>query len=868
MAKMKVHELAKELGLESKELISIVQDLGIECKSHMTSLEDNDIEKVKAKVKGGAKAPAKTVAKAEPKTETKAAAGNKPKIIVVRREDKDKIEEKKKAERESLAKQINATVEKKNAEAKEKEEAERPRREERPARPRREERPVREDRPARPERPAREDRPQRDEKPQRQERTQRDEKPRFEKQEKSFNKPERNNDRPNKFKNDRNDVPSAPIDAPKSDKDNSRWENKSKYDKNNKYNTSMDEGNGYGGKKKKEKQKQVVVTAPRDLSKKEVKKYKKEKKTDEEVVEELPIITVPENMTVNEFASKINKPTAEIIKSLMLKGIFANINQLISFDTCSQIAEEYEILLEKEKEENVEEILMNEIGGEEAPEEDRPPVVVVMGHVDHGKTSLLDAMRKTSVIETEQGGITQHIGASVVEHQGKKITFLDTPGHEAFTAMRLRGAKVTDIAILVVAADDGVMPQTVEAIDHAKVAGIPVIVAVNKIDKPEANPERVKQELAGYGIVSEEWGGDNIFVEVSAKAGKNIESLLDTILLVAEMQNLKARKQGLAKGAVIEARLDKNKGVIATLLVEQGTLHSGDPIFIGETSGSVRVMINDKGKRIKTAEPGTPVEITGLNKVPMAGDSFYVTTDQVQAREFAEKEAVKQRERKMLASHNVSLDSLFTQIQSGEVKKLNILVKADVQGSAEAVRQSLEKLSNEEVIVSVIRSAAGAITESDVTLAAASNAIIIGFNLRPTNAVQEAADRYKVDIKTYRIIYEAIDEVEQAMKGMLSKKYQEKVVGHAEVRKTFKASSVGTIAGCMIIDGSISKGNKVRLLRDEVIVFEGEMAGLKREKDDVKEVKKGFECGITLEGFTDIRENDVIEAYIMEEVKR
>ncbi len=605
----------------------------------------------------------------------------------------------------------------------------------------------------------------------------------------------------------------------------------------------------------------------RDLSKKEVKKYKKKKEEEVEVLEEdVTIIVVPENMTVNEFASKIERPTVEIIKELMGFGIFANINQLINIEMATKIAEKYDIILEKEEEEDIEEVLEEQ---EEGNLEDRSPVVVVMGHVDHGKTSLLDAMRETSVTSTEQGGITQHIGASVVEHAGKKITFLDTPGHEAFTAMRLRGAKVTDIAILVVAADDGVMPQTVEAIDHAKVAGIPIIVAINKIDKPEANAEKVKQELAGYGVVAEEWGGDNIFVEVSAKARMGIDNILDTILLVAEMQQLKARFEGLAKGAVIEARLDKNKGVIATLLVEHGTLHSGDSIFIGEASGNVRVMINDKGKRIKVAGPSTPIEITGLNKVPSAGETFHVTKDEKQAREFAEKEMIKNRERKMLSAHgNVSLDSLFSQIQTGEVKKLNVIIKADVQGSAEAVRQSLEKLSNEEVVVSVIRSAAGAISESDVTLAAASNAIIIGFNIRPQGLVVEAADRLKVDIKLYRVIYEAIEEVEAAMKGMLSKKYKEKVVGHAEVRETFRASSVGTIAGSMVIDGVISKGDKVRLLREEVIVFEGDLGSLKRFKDDVKEVKKGFDCGILLSGYDDIRVNDIIEAYIMEEVKR
>ncbi len=904
MAKTRVHELAKELGYNSKDLLDKIIAMGIDCKSHMAALEDEDVATIRKNLAGGEKKKV-IVEKAserkakEAKEEPKAKAPAKPMVIVERKADREAA-----AKKEAEEKQ--AAIEKKE---KEKKEAEIKKEEERKAafeakkeaerrtfdRPREERRNF--------------DRPQRDRDDRRDNRDSNGERREFNRdrnfngERREFNKDRSFNGERKEFNKDRNFNGERKFDKPKFDKpmdkdfSNNRNDNRrnnfskkdsfdneepqeikksgNRFDEKKKFEEKRREQrekeDRYDKKNSKHKEKEMAAPAPlRDLSRDAAKKHIKKEKTEEEVVvDEMPIITVPENMTVNEFASKIDKPTAEIIKQLMLMGIFANINQLIGFDTCEKIAELYDILLEKEKEEDVEEILFEEDEATmNAEQENRAPVVVVMGHVDHGKTSLLDAMRSTDVTATEHGGITQHIGASVVEHAGKKITFLDTPGHEAFTAMRLRGAKVTDIAILVVAADDGVMPQTIEAIDHAKVAGIPVIVAVNKIDKPEANPERVKQELAGYGIVSEEWGGENIFVEVSAKAKIGIDNLLDTILLVAEMQDLKARKTGLAKGSVIEARLDKNKGVIATLLVEQGTLHAGEPIFAGESSGNVRVMINDKGRRIKLAEPGTPIEVTGLNKVPSAGDTFYVTRDEKEAREFAEKEEQKNRERKMLASHNVSLDSLFTQIQSGEVKKLNILIKADVQGSAEAVRQSLEKLSNEEVIVNVIRSAAGAITESDVTLAAASNAIIIGFNIRPTGPVIEAADRLKIDIKLYRVIYEAIEEVEAAMKGMLSKKYEEKVLGHAEVRSIFRASAVGTIAGCMVTDGAITKGNKVRLLREGVIVFEGEMAGLKRFKDDVKEAKKGFECGISLVSFNDIRENDVIEAYTMEEVKR
>ncbi len=553
---------------------------------------------------------------------------------------------------------------------------------------------------------------------------------------------------------------------------------------------------------------------------------------------------------------------------LMTKGIMASINQEIERDLAEKICEDYDVIVEEEIEKDIaEEIFASEEDDEDDLVE-RPPVVVVMGHVDHGKTSLLDAIRKTKVTAEEAGGITQHIGAYTVSINGKPITFLDTPGHEAFTAMRMRGALVTDIAVLVVAADDGVMPQTVEAINHAKAAGVDIIVAINKVDKPSANPERVKQELVEYGLIVEDWGGDTIAVPVSAVTKEGIDQLLEMIILVAEMKELKANPNKRANGNIIEARLDKGRGPVATALVKAGTLNVGDPVVVGGTYGRVRAMVSDKGKQIKKAGPSIPVEILGLNDVPHAGDMFYVAKSEKQARQVAESVIAKSRIDMLKETQKVSLEDLFSQIQSGNVKELNIVIKADVQGSVEAVRASLEKLSNDEVRVKIIHGGVGAITESDVTLASASNAIIIGFNVRPEASAKNVAEDQKVDIRLYRVIYNAIDDITAAMKGMLDPEYAEKILGHAEVRQTFNASGVGTIAGSYVKDGKITRNSKVRLLRDNVIVYEGEVATLRRYKDDVKEVATNFECGILLNKFNDVKIGDIIEAFTMEEIKR
>lgn len=579
-------------------------------------------------------------------------------------------------------------------------------------------------------------------------------------------------------------------------------------------------------------------------------------------------IIIPESITVKELSEKIGKQSTEIIKKLLVLGIIATINKELDYDTTSLICSEFGVEVELENVITDEEKLFDDTPDKPEDLQPRPPIVVVMGHVDHGKTSLLDAIRNTSVIEKEAGGITQHIGAYSVHVHGRKITFLDTPGHEAFTAMRARGAQATDIAVLVVAADDGIMPQTVEAIDHAKAAGVTIIIAINKIDKPDADADRVKQELTQHGLVVEEWGGDIIAVPVSAKKNQNIDQLLEMILLSADMQDLKANPNRLAKGIVIEGKLDKGKGPVATVLVQNGTLNIGDIIIAGTASGRIRAMIDDKGLRVKKARPSMPVEIQGLSDVPKAGDIFHCVEDERLARHVAEKRRIKERDVQIGTSSRVSLDDLFNQIQLGKVKDLNIIVKADVQGSVEALRQSLEKVSNEEVRVRIIHGGAGAINESDVMLASASNAIIIGFNVRPEPSASSVAEREKVDIRLYRVIYNAIEDVESAMKGMLAPIYKEVVLGHAEVRTLFKVSSVGTIAGSYILDGKITRHCEVRLIRDGIVIFEGTLSTLKRFKDDAKEVAAGYECGITLEKFNDLKEGDIIEGFIMEEIKR
>lgn len=578
-------------------------------------------------------------------------------------------------------------------------------------------------------------------------------------------------------------------------------------------------------------------------------------------------VIVRGTMTVGETAKLLHKDASEVIKKLILLGVMATINQELDIDTILLLAGDFgvevevKIPVEEDRFETIEEV------DDEADLKERPPVVTIMGHVDHGKTTLLDAIRSTNVTGGEAGGITQHIGAYQVEINGKKITFLDTPGHEAFTAMRARGAQLTDITIIVVAADDGVMPQTVEAVNHAKAAGLPIIVAVNKIDKPGANPDKVKQELTEYELVPEEWGGDTIFVNVSAKQKMGLEGLLEMILLVAEVNEYKANPDKRARGAVIEAELDKSRGPVARVLVQHGTLKVGDAFVAGNCFGRVRAMVNDRGRRLKEAGPSTPVEITGLNEVPQAGDPFMVFEDERKARSIADKRATAQRQSDLGTNTRVTLDDLFRHIKEGEIKDLNVIIKADVQGSVEALKGSLEKIEVEGVRVKIIHSGAGAITESDVILAAASNAIVIGFNVRPDSQTKATAEQEKVDIRLHRVIYNAIEEIEQAMKGMLDPVYKEVVIGHAEVRNTFKISKVGTIAGCMVTSGKITRSAEMRLIRDGIVVYEGKIDSLKRFKDDAKEVAQGYECGITLDNYNDLKEGDVIEAFIMETVE-
>ena len=596
---------------------------------------------------------------------------------------------------------------------------------------------------------------------------------------------------------------------------------------------------------------------------------KPEKKKEEAVEEVIKVITLPETITIKDLADKMKMQPSAIVKKLFLEGKIVTVNQEISYEDAENIAMEYEILCEKEVKVDVIEELLKEDEEDESTMVERPPVICVMGHVDHGKTSLLDAIRETNVTDKEAGGITQHIGAYTVNVGERTITFLDTPGHEAFTAMRMRGANSTDIAILVVAADDGVMPQTIEAINHAKAAGIEIVVAVNKIDKPSANIDRVKQELTEYELIATDWGGSTEFVPVSAKTGEGIESLLETILLTADILELKANPKRQARGLVIEAELDKGRGPVATVLVQKGTLHVGDFISAGACHGKVRAMIDDKGRRVKEAGPSTPVEILGLNDVPSAGEVFLAHENDKTAKSYADTYLAQNKERKLEETRSrMSLDDLFSQIKEGNLKELNLIVKADVQGSVEAVKQSLLKLSNEEIVVKCIHGGVGAINESDVTLASASNAIIIGFNVRLDATAKATAEREGVDVRLYKVIYQAIEDVEAAMKGMLDPVFEEKVIGHAEVRQIFKASQIGNIAGSYVLDGMFQRGCKIRISREGEQIYEGALASLKRFKDDVKEVKEGFECGLVFEGFDQIQELDVVEAYIMVEVPR
>ncbi len=579
-------------------------------------------------------------------------------------------------------------------------------------------------------------------------------------------------------------------------------------------------------------------------------------------------VMVPDEISVGEFAERLGQSPTEVIKRLMQLGVMASVSQSIDFDTAALIGEDMNAIIEKEIIVTDEDILFGDDTDDEASLVPRDPVVVVMGHVDHGKTSLLDAIRSANVTASEAGGITQHIGAYSVTLGDRRLTFLDTPGHEAFTAMRARGAQVTDVAIIVVAADDGIMPQTIEALDHAKAAGVSIIIAINKIDRENANPDRVMQELTEYGLIPEDWGGDTICVPISAKQHQNIDTLLEMVLLVADMKELRANPDRLARGTVIEARLDKGRGPVATVLVQNGTLHTGDTIVSGTSIGRVRVMLDDKGNRLKEAGPSTPVEITGMSEVCEGGDMFYAVTDEKMAKNVVEARKQKAQDEHRQSTNIVSLEDLFSQIQEGNVQDLNIIVKADVRGSVEAVTQSLEKISNEEVRVRVIHGAVGAVTESDVMLATASNAIIVGFNVRPDSGARSAAAMHKVDMRMYRVIYQAIEEIEAAMKGMLAPEFKEVTIGHAEIRQTFKVSGVGTIAGCYVQDGKIQRGCMVRIVRDGIVIHEGDLATLRRFKDDVKEVASGYECGMSFEKFNDIKEGDVVECSIMEEVAR
>ena len=638
-------------------------------------------------------------------------------------------------------------------------------------------------------------------------------------------------------------------------------------------NNAQRNGNGYNNKKKTNRR-DLDDELPMDKPKKDPNRkgafiMPKPVVVEKEPEDSIKTVILPETMTIKEFADKLKLQPSNVVKKLFMQGKMVTINQEITFEEAEELALEYNVIAELEEQVDVIAELLKEDEEDESQLKKRPPVICVMGHVDHGKTSLLDAIRKTNVTDKEAGGITQHIGAYMVSANGEKITFLDTPGHEAFTSMRMRGAQSTDIAILVVAADDGVMPQTVEAISHAKAAGVEIIVAVNKIDKESANIERVKQELVEYELIAEDWGGTTAFVPVSAHTGQGIEELLEMILLTAEVMELKANPNRIARGIVIEAQLDKGRGPVATVLVQKGTLHVGDSIAVGKAYGKVRAMIDDKGRRVKEAIPSMPVEILGLNEVPDAGEIFMVTENDKEARNIAEI-YIKQGREKLLADtkSRLSLDGLFDQIQAGNIKELNLIVKADVQGSVEAVKQSLLKLSNEEVAIRIIHGGVGAINESDVSLASASNAIIIGFNVRPDATAKDMADTENVDMRLYKVIYNAIEDIEAAMKGMLDPVFEEKVIGHAEVRQTFKASGVGTIAGSYVLDGKIVRHSKVRITREDELIFEGDLTSLKRFKDDVKEVKAGYECGLVFEGFNDVKEEDRVEIYVMEEVPR
>ncbi len=816
MSKTRVYELAKELNVASKEIIEKAKEVGISYNSHMSTMEESEISKIKGAwnskpaTKPAAKAPKQEV-KSAPKQEVKKAEPKKeaPKQEFTKRADRAPKQGHHKQNQER-----NHSHNQRRHDQNDKRDQERPNQKQQNANGNR---PSFKKEPARTE--ARSNQQGQAERP-------------------------RNNQKQNN-NNDR-------FESPKNNRNNDR-RNQQRYNDFNNDGFSKKNRNQKGKKGNRREEQKAKPAVP-------ARKF-----------HELPeVLVYTDGMTVAELAKKIKREPAEIIKKLFLLGVMATLNQGLSKDAIELLAADYGMDAEEKIEKDISDldVYFEEAAAESAESTVRPPVVTIMGHVDHGKTTLLDQLRNSSVVEGEAGGITQHIGAYQIKIDGKPITFLDTPGHAAFTTMRARGADITDITVIVVAADDGVMPQTIEAINHAKAADVPIIVAVNKIDKPAANPGRVMQELSDLGLVPEAWGGDTIFVEISAKFNQNIEELLEMILLVAEVQELKANPNRLALGTVIEARLDKSKGPIATLLVQEGTLKVGDPIVVGNTFGRVRVMVNDQGRRVKTALPATPVEITGLNASPQAGDRFVVFEDEKTARAAGEERAKRALIEQRNASSRITLDNLFSTLKEGELKEVNVIIKADVQGSVEALASSLQKIEVEGVRVKIIHTAVGAINESDITLATASNAIIIGFNVRPTPQAKIQAESDQVDIRLHRIIYNVIDEIETAMKGMLDPEFEEKITGQAIVRETYTVSKLGTIAGSYVLEGVVKRSSSVRLIRDNIVIYEGELASLKRFKDDAKEVKLGFECGIMIDGYNDIKVDDIIEAYEMVEIKR
>ena len=878
MAKMKIFEIARSIqqqdkNIKSGDLVTLLNENGFEVKGANSNIEDEAIGFLMNYFKKK-----KAAAKAEPKEEVKAPVKEEPKV-----EKKEEPKVEKKVEEKKEESKVEKKPEEKKPEEKKPEEKAEKKPEEKKVSSQKPQQPKKNDNYRKPNnngqgRNDRNDRNDRDRRNgngngsrpdnrgnngnnngRRNDRNDRDRRGNNNGQNsRGDNRRNGNGNGNNNRVFERFEKAQSGFDGIKQEQKNSRQRNRKKDDRNNKT----------GGYRKSTKEEMSRIRSKKDPNRKGA--FIKPEPVKQEPEEDIKQITIPESLTIRELADKMKMPAAALVKKLFMQGQMVSLNQEITFDEAEEIALSFDIIAEMEEKVDMVAELLKEEEEDESKMKKRPPVVCVMGHVDHGKTSLLDAIRETDVTEHEAGGITQHIGAYVVRINGEKITFLDTPGHEAFTSMRMRGAQSTDVAVLVVAADDGVMPQTVEAINHAKAAGVEIIVAINKIDKEGANIERVKQELSEYELIPEEWGGSTIFCPVSAHTKEGISNLLEMIILTAEVLELKANPKRRARGIVIEAQLDKGRGPVATVLVQKGTLNVGDHIAVGTAYGKVRAMLDHKGERVKQATPSTPVEILGLNGVPSAGEIFVATENDKEAKQIAQA-YVDQGKDKLLEetkAKKLSLDGLFSQIQAGNVKELNLIIKADVQGSVEAVKQSLVKLSNEEVAVRVIHGGVGAINESDVSLASASNAIIIGFNIRLDNAAKETADRENVDVRLYLVIYDAIEDIEAAMKGMLEPIYEEKVIAHAEVRQTFKASGVGTIAGSYVLDGKIERGCRARITREGEQIFEGDLSSLKRFKDDVKEVAAGYECGLVFDGFNDLQEEDQIECYKMVEVPR